>query len=199
MLENILLPFYLISAFSTLASALNTDEADNQHEFGLCPESHPTAFDSGRKCCSENAESFKSSWSSSACSGSSVDCSSPPCEDLGSSCEGYYPFSVNETLLILFSQIVEKTSYKVDNRPIYQSNETCMWWHRAGRNWWIGSCEDIGSDSGYAYLKEDLSCPDSDILDGGWRKRDTDGTLVNLDDSNLKLYFSNGEIPQQGL
>ena len=51
MLENILLPFYLISAFSTLASALNTDEEDNQHEFGLCPESHPTAFDSGSKCC----------------------------------------------------------------------------------------------------------------------------------------------------
>ena len=32
-------------------------------------------------------------------------------------------------------------------------------WHREGRHWWIGPCENVGSDDGFAYQEDDQKCP----------------------------------------
>ena len=128
----------------------------SQNDFELCPDSHPTAFDNGRRCC----KSFEPNlWSNSTCDGDVVDCSSPPCEAYRSLCSDC--LSLCKAGLFLFRSLKTDSFETLEaNRPVYQSDETCMWWHRPGRHWWIGSCDDIGTDAGYAYLEKDLDCPD---------------------------------------
>jgi hypothetical protein len=45
------------------------------------------------------------------------------------------------------------------NRPVYQRNGKCVWWHQQYRHWWVGPCENVGLNTGYAYAKEDSACP----------------------------------------
>ena len=35
--------------------------------------------------------------------------------------------------------------------PIFKKDNQCIWWHQQ-RQWWIGSCEEIGKTGGYSYL-----------------------------------------------
>ena len=39
------------------------------------------------------------------------------------------------------------------------NTDTCISWHARYSNWWIGSCDTIGTDTGYAWLKENQRCP----------------------------------------
>jgi hypothetical protein len=41
-----------------------------------------------------------------------------------------------------------------------KKNGTCLWWHRQYRHWWIGPCENVGLNEGYAFAEEDFDCPD---------------------------------------
>jgi len=50
------------------------------------------------------------------------------------------------------------------NRPVFQRNGKCVWWHRQYRHWWIGPCENVGQNSGFAYIEQDVYCPGGDVL-----------------------------------
>ena len=65
--------------------SINAEENDGRHDFELCPETHPRAFDSGNKCCDNSTN-----WSSHDCEGEALDCSSPPCEDFSSNCVDFF-------------------------------------------------------------------------------------------------------------
>ena len=141
------------------------EEGEDIYDFGLCPHSHRYAFHYGQKCCSEF-----SSWSDSSCEGDTIDCNSSTCEERYPCCvprrsgECYSRESFRiENLSPEYDGIYESTSRLEANRPIYnglnEREEECMWWHLPTRHWWIGKCEDIGENVGYAYIDEDLSCP----------------------------------------
>ena len=130
---------------------------------------------------------YRSVRSEPTCPEESVPCLNPPCEDAYSRCSPH---------MVLFDENVSKdpnfsgeggvsftviNRYLMANRPIYQSDQTCMWWHRSGRRWWIGYCEDLGTDYGFAYLEEDFNCPSR----GTWRRRDNEERISDLVDSNL--------------
>ena len=34
------------------------------------------------------------------------------------------------------------------------SQGQCLWWHES-KTWWMGSCEDIGENKGYAFAEGD--------------------------------------------
>ncbi len=44
-------------------------------------------------------------------------------------------------------------------RPVFQRNGKCVWWHRLYRHWWVGPCENVGKNTGFAYAKEHVDCP----------------------------------------
>jgi hypothetical protein len=54
-----------------------------------------------------------------------------------------------------------KNIFLEGNRAIFEKDGTCMWWHRQYRHWWIGPCENVGLNDGYAYGEEDFDCPHS--------------------------------------
>ena len=54
----------------------------------------------------------------------------------------------------------------INNRPIYQKiysrsnnkpDDKCIWWDKS-RHWFLGLCEDLGTDKSYAYTKQDSKC-----------------------------------------
>ena len=53
----------------------------------------------------------------------------------------------------------DENMYNLNDEPFF-SNENgsyCVWKQDTGV-WWIGNCEDIGLDAGFAYMK-DCKCP----------------------------------------
>lgn len=57
-----------------------------------------------------------------------------------------------------------------NNNGVYEKekDDKCIWWQSQPRRaWWIGYCKDVGSNTGFAYLNEDESCPYVDGTD--WR------------------------------
>ena len=157
-------------------------ENDGLHDFELCPETHPRAFGSGNKCCDNSTN-----WSRHDCEGEALDCSSPPCEDFSSNCVDAFALFKDRGVIAI--GIAFYTDYKLlwSNRPIYQSNETCIWWQRPNRHWLIGSCEDVGADNGSAYLQQDFDCPDQH--GGLWRRQDTDEEIEDLEWLDTRLWY----------
>ena len=145
------------------------EEEEAIFDFGICPESHPFAFQSGQQCCSE-----RSNWPDTYCEGDAIYCNSNSCEDHSSCCGQCCPSFKNSRCFASESLEIENLSPDYDggysktnnleaNRPIFEGVEEqegkCMWWHRFYRHWWIGLCDDIGDNAGFAYIAEDLSCP----------------------------------------
>jgi hypothetical protein len=60
------------------------------------------------------------------------------------------------------------------NQPVYQMNGKCVWWHRQYRHWWVGLCENVGLNTGYAFAKEDVDCPSYEQT---WRRGGSDEFL----------------------
>ncbi len=151
---------------------------DKQHDFDLCPESHPTAFDCGRKCCKPSGQI--PSWSEANCEGEAIYCSGLACEEYITDCQSYFLLEGTESRA--FEGEYYETDYLEANRPVYSSGENCIWWYRAERNWWIGSCENVGTNNGFAYHEKDLDCPD--FYEDGWRSKITNETFsINLFES----------------
>ncbi len=138
--------------FSPLASLPSQDK---QHDFDLCPESHPRAFDCGRKCCKPSEKT--PSWSEANCDGELIYCTALPCEDDTTQCTPM--IFIKDTEKGAFDGDYIRTNYSEANRPLYSSDENCIWWFRAERHWWIGSCENVGTNEGFAYLENDEDCP----------------------------------------
>jgi hypothetical protein len=131
------------------------------YDFDVCPESHPYAFSHGHKCCSKPNLDEPEFWISEACQADAIACPDPCCEDLKDECKGYGKVAGESK----YSGFYTKIEYSEANRPIYRKDsgkgDSCIWWHKPYRHWWIGDCEQVGTNSGYAYILEDTSCPDS--------------------------------------
>ena len=64
-------------------------------------------------------------------------------------------------------------------------------------NWWIGYCEYVGQDFGYAYLPGNKKCPgyrnlfsdDSSPFPNGWRRFGTNELLEAKTKSRLNFHF----------
>ena len=114
---------------------------ENVLEFVVCPQSHPKATNRGRQCKSLNDETIK--------------CKSSRCENFSPGCDSFPSIKG----LPGYEKSYFANGYLEANRPIFQADDKCIWWHYPKRNWWIGPCEKVGTNSGFAYLEEDLECP----------------------------------------
>ena len=143
-------------------------EEEDLFDFGVCPESHPFAFESGKQCCSE-----RSNWSYTFCKGISIDCESSSCKDYVSCCRNCSCSSITTGCSSNMTVEIENLSPDYDgrylmarnleaNQPIFvgldKMEGKCMWWHGQNRRWWIGLCNDIRDNVGFAYINEDLGC-----------------------------------------
>jgi hypothetical protein len=146
---------------------------DDQHEFDLCPPSHPRAFDFGGKCCKPDPDEETPSWSEASCKGEVIYCSGLTCENDETICTG--TILIQETENEEFDGFYTQTDYSEANRPLYASGENCIWWYRAERHWWIGSCQNVGTNEGFAYLETDDDCPGNS--EGIWRSGITNEVL----------------------
>ena len=162
MIFLLLLPIFL------LGQQVTAQEEEVIFDFGICPKSHPFAFQSGQQCCSK-----RSNWPDTNCEGDAIYCDSNSCEDHWSCCGPSCPLfrgALSETLEIEnlspdYDGRYRRTRHLEANRPIFEvfhgarQNDKCMWWRHFSRHWWIGLCDDIGDNAGFAYIDEDLSCP----------------------------------------
>jgi hypothetical protein len=156
----------------------------NQHEFDLCPESHPSAFDCGGKCCKPDTFKATPSWSGASCQGEVINCSGLTCESYEIDCTA--SILIQETEKEEFDGFYTQTNYSEANRPLYSYGENCIWWYRAERHWWIGSCQNVGTNDGFAYLETDDDCPGNS--EGIWRSGITNEvlSLVNYPGTTLR-------------
>jgi hypothetical protein len=160
----------IILFFVLQSQAERLRREEDTFEFEVCPESHPYAFSRGHKCCSKPNLEEPDFWRSNACRADSIACPEPCCEDLKDECKGYGKVAGESK----YSGFYTKIEYSEANRPIYRKEEadSCIWWHKPYRHWWIGGCEQVGTNSGYAYMLEDTSCPDPS--NPTWRVRGSD-------------------------
>ena len=179
--------------FPSYTGAQNIQEV--QEKFNLCPQSHPVAFRGGQKCCKNEVD-----WSANVCDGEEIDCSDHCCERLDSYCE--FETAFNKTQNRKFNGLYSQVDDVLEaNRTVYQKNDSCVWWHRGGRHWWIGHCQNIGTDSGYAYLEEDYYCPygNGGVLKGTWRKGDNNKIIKGIDVVDGRTFEARKHnLPQQG-
>ena len=140
---------------------LATEEEEDVYGFEICPTSHPYAIQTGQKCCSDISN--LSDWSSDSCEGTTNE-NHRPC------CTRCYDAGCHESITVKihnlspnYDEIYDKTANLEANRPIFTGLNAregkCMWWYRPSRHWWIGQCEDIGQNAGFANIDEDVSCP----------------------------------------
>jgi hypothetical protein len=64
------------------------------------------------------------------------------------------------------------------NQTVFETNGNCVWWHQQYRHWWVGSCDNIGINAGYAYAEEDVDCPVSAKV---WRIGGSDECIQNVE------------------
>jgi len=150
-------------------------EEDDVEEIGLCPKSHPYAFRNGEGCCLNGGSLTQRT--DTSCNGDDISCDTNSCEDrwsctvcrsdgcwgkatiriknMSPEYDGSYSFSQAPCCL--------ENYYQEANRPIFNgegdSEGKCIWWHRQYRHWWVGPCDNIGLNAGFAYIREDISCP----------------------------------------
>jgi hypothetical protein len=79
------------------------------------------------------------------------------------------------------------------NRPVYEKNGKCVWWHRQYRHWWVGPCENVGLNAGYAYAENDIECPFGSL----WRRGGSDEILHNVQIEVMVIASSGGDIPNR--
>ncbi len=146
------------------------------YDFDVCPESHPYAFSRGHKCCSQQNLDEPEFWISNACQADSIACPGSHCEDSEDKCFLDLKVSGDSNHNGYYNKII----YSEGNRPIYliEDGDLCIWWHQPYRHWWIGDCENIGTNSGFAYLQEDSSCPNTpNPSNPTWRRGGSDEIL----------------------
>ena len=184
-------------------------------DFGVCPISHPYAFQSGQACCSE--QSTWTQWTQTFCNGDAIYCDTFSCEDQHT-CSLACPPSVpgcwsKGTLSIKslspyydgeysFSEAPSSDIYLEANRPIFFGEKEvegkCLWWHYQYRHWWIGPCDNVGQNAGFAYIQKDVTCLVECKIDGAdgidyctsveqWRRGGSDEIIFNV---KMKKYYS---------
>ena len=176
-----------------IASDCRKIKREDIFDFEVCPESHPFAFKQGQQCCKTRSNATEATWSLQTCDDESVNCPASRCEDLPQACnlckicgkfnyfqikkispeyDGTYNFDYDQGFLEA-------------NRPVYQkllTNDKCVWWHQQYRHWWVGPCENVGTNSGFAYLEQDFTCPISRNGDQMiWRRGGSDDVIPDVE------------------
>ncbi len=86
-----------------------------------------------------------------------------------------------------------KNGYLEGNRIVYEKNGKCVWWHRQYRHWWVGPCENVGLNDGYAYAESDVECPSGSL----WRRGGSDEYLHSAEVAWRILASAGGYEPHQ--
>jgi hypothetical protein len=64
------------------------------------------------------------------------------------------------------------------------NGDKCIWWKRQYRRWWIGPCKKVGTNSGYAYIKQDVRCASPSFgiewIELDWRRGGSDKRLKGV-------------------
>jgi hypothetical protein len=179
--------FFWIFFFVLQSQAGRIKREEDTFDFEVCPESHPYAFSQGQKCCSQQNLDETEFWISNACQADSIACPATKCEDLNEDCYPYLSVTGESDR----GGIYNKIDFLEANRPIFKKEEgdSCVWWHQPYRHWWIGSCKNVGTNFGYAYLQEDGSCPSLPYPNNAtWRKGGTDEIIDGLKASGDLLF-----------
>ena len=66
---------------------------------------------------------------------------------------------------------LERDVYRHENLT-----QHCIWWHKLYRHWWVGHCDNLGENHGFAYLAPDTLCPHEGKV-GDWRRGGLDTPL----------------------
>jgi hypothetical protein len=82
-----------------------------------------------------------------------------------------------------YSILHDENIFLEGNRPVFEKNGICLWWHHQYRHWWIGPCENVGSDDGYAFAEEDFDCPS---FEQTWRRG---GSNEILHDAHVSIIY----------
>jgi hypothetical protein len=122
-------------------------------------------------------------WLHDDCEGEAVYCLEPPCENFESCvCRACGPHNYVKITNMSAEyngqyQFDYGNGYLEGNRPVFQRNGNCVWWHRQYRHWWVGPCENVGLNDGYAYLEGDNECPASHKH--AWRRGGSDEIILD--------------------
>ena len=151
-------------------------------EFEICPQFHPYQTEEGKVCCS--GQPSLTEWC-----GEAVDCTSSWCEDFHSPCGGTWFTYENlspeyDETYFYFSKILKA------NHPIFKKDGKCIWWHQPFRYWWIGPCENVGSNTGFEYIEDDAGCPGST----NWRRSESDELIPNIQISVTQVAEKSGRV-----
>jgi hypothetical protein len=98
------------------------------------------------------------------CQGEAVNCLSPPCEEFKIKCARrhldyfYFENASPEYSKSDFIRCFNGCSLE-SNQQVFKSDDKCVWWHLQYHHWWVGPCEKVGLNDGYAYGEEDVDCP----------------------------------------
>lgn len=66
----------------------------------------------------------------------------------------------------------------VNDRPVYHNDgETCIWWEKQFRHWWLGLCDQFGENNGFAYLHPDCVTPHVVKSGKNWKRGGSDQVL----------------------
>jgi hypothetical protein len=129
------------------------------------------------------------------CKGEDVNCLDSSCEDFEPECA----LSFCTDYVNIISMTPEYTGeymslrYLEGNRLVYKMNGKCIWWHRQYRHWWVGPCENVGLNSGYAYIDEDTNSP----WFGTWRRGGSDEIIQNVIIEGYSVAPSGGDTTHQ--
>ncbi len=137
----------------------------------VCPANFDRAFANGSQCChySENYKttvkvaprltSLCPSGESAPCpDGSGCEDNPPSCfeffelEGFGKDYDGFYNFDTKHQYEASKQLYVLEPDFQVQG-------DKCIWWFRPCRRWWLGHCEHVGTNTGFAYIDADVVCP----------------------------------------
>ena len=145
-----------------LATALSETVVISSNDFqdqtiSVCPYTHGQALNGGGHCCKDGSEDEPRD--SIYCkSGDFIVCPQDDnCEDSPTFCEPSVEF---EGFGPDYDGYYSASDERFENsKRVFILDDKCIWWHLDWRRWIMGSCEDVGSDSGFAYTDGDVRCP----------------------------------------
>lgn len=186
---------FSLAVHETLTSIIKKREIQkNIQEFPVCPPDYPSAFQDGAACCDFHANLNRSRTECSNWVVCPADKLATGCEDFENKCLWYHggAFGAHGFNDDLDGVYVSKVLSH--NRPVYfnDNGKGCIWWHSEVRYWWIGSCENVGTNEGFAYyMGTDMACPTTffDEKSGLWTIAST-----NIPSSGSTSSFADGEF-----
>ena len=179
------------------------DNGDND-VIPVCPASHDRAFASGIKCCrydkfSKSTKNVEPRNSDICPSGDVIGC------PLGEGCEDSPPSCFQFFELEGFGKEYDGL-YNFDSKSQYEASkqlyivepdfgvqgDKCIWWFRPCRRWWLGPCQNIGTNRGFAFIDAEVPCPHPE--EERWRNPESGEYFTNIRNYSAERckYFNDG-------